>query len=243
MKHVLLLLILSVSVAARAASGDFLPKNLTAGDRQKALEILGFGAQVKLLSSPVPLGGQQGFEVGLSSEYIPVEDIGGLGAKSSAQGEYNYLAINLGKGLAYNVDTFVQFTPIPQSEGSFGYGAQLRWGFFELPRFPAVLSLVIHGGGMNFSNLLSTRTTGADLVMTVAMDDIALYFGGGTARTIGTFAGGARGITAEGDSREEDMTGVHTVFGLAFNMEKLFVAFEVNRVAQSAYGGRIGYRF
>jgi hypothetical protein len=216
---------------------------LSKNDRTAVLGILGFGSQMKMLSSPVPLGGKQGFEFGISSEYIPVEDLGGLGAKSNAKGEYNYMNLSVGKGLPYNVDTYFQFTPLPQSEGVFGYGAQLRWGFYEFRRFPAVMSMVFHGSGTNFSNLLSVRTTGADLVMTVAMDEAALYFGAGTIRTIGTFMGGASGITVDGKTAEEDLLDVHTVFGLSLAFDRVFLALEVDRVVQSSYSARLGYRF
>lgn len=220
-----------------------LPKNLSRSDQKVALEILGFGSQAKLLSSPVPLGGKQGFEFGLSSEYIPVSDIGTLGSKSSTKGEFNFLNLSVGKGLPYNVDTFLQFTPIPQSDGAFGYGGHLRWGFLEFERFPAIMSFLVHGNGMNFSNVLATRTTGLDLVVTVAVDEASLYFGGGTMRSIGTFNGGTGGITASNETEEMDLSGAHAVFGLSFNFEKVFLALEVDRVVQSVYAGRLGYRF
>lgn len=233
--------LLTFASAGRAAM--VLPKNLTPSDRKTMLEVLGFGSQTKILSSPVPLGGKQGFELGLSSEYIPIEDLTGLGDKPDLKGEFNYLTLTLGKGLFYNVDTFIHLTPIPQSEGFFAYGGQLRWGFYEFQRFPGVLSFVLHGAGANYSNLLNTRTTGADLVMTVAIDEASLYFGAGTIHTIGSFAGGTGGITIEGTGQNEDLVGIHTVFGLSLNFGSVFLALEVDRVTQSVYGGRLGYHF
>lgn len=234
------LLTFAVSAASAAIS---LPKNLSESDRETMLQILGFGSQAKLLSSPVPLGGKQGFEVGLSSEYIPIEDLSGLGDKPDVKGEYNYLMLTFGKGLFYNLDTFFHLTPIPQSEGLFAYGAQLRWGFYEFQRFPGLFSMILHGSGANYANVLNTRTTGADLVMTVAIDEASLYFGTGIIRTVGTFAGGPEGITAEGTRQDADLSDVHTVFGLSLNFGPVFLALEVDRVTQSVYGGRLGYRF
>lgn len=229
-------------MAADAAT--HLPKGLTANDRKAMLELLGFGAQSRILSSPVPLGGYQGFEMGLSSEYIPIDDIGTLGdKKTNAKGEFNVVELTLGKGLAYNVDTLFHVTPMPQNEGIFAFGGQLRWGFHEFQRFPAIMSFVFHGSGANFQNLLDTRTTGADFIVTVAMDGAAVYFGGGPIRTIGTFIGGASGINAEGDTIDEDLNGTHSVAGLSMNFGMMFLALEVDRVEQSTYGGRLGVRF
>lgn len=217
---------------------------MTSSDRQIALKILGFGSQAKMFSSPVPLGGSQGFEFGLSSEYILAEDVTKLGAKSANDvKEFNYFTLSMGKGLPHNVDTYAYFTPFPQDEGVSGFGGFVRWGFYEFLRFPAVMSLVLHGSGTNFQNLLNTRTTGSDLLLTVAMPEASLYFGGGPIRTIGSFTGGAFGITAEGTTVEEDLVDMHSVFGLSIQFSSLFVAFEVNRVAQSVYGAKIGFRF
>lgn len=238
----LFLLSLTFSTAAPAAVD--LPKALNESDRERMLQILGFGSQSKLLSSPVPLGGSEGFEVGLSSEYIPIDDLGALGDKqTNAQGEFNSLVLAVGKGLAHNVDTFFHFTPMPQGEGVFLYGGQLRWGFHEFARFPAVASVVVHMSGANYANLLDTRTTGADLVVTVAMEEAALYFGGGPIRSLGTFQGGVKGITAEGVTVDTDLSAVHTVFGLSIGFGRAFFALEIDRVEQSVYGGRLGMRF
>lgn len=210
------------------------------------LQLLGYGAQSKILSSPVPLGGYQGFEVGLSSEYIPIDDLGALGDKdTNAKGEFSFLSLTLGKGLAYNIDTFLHLTPMPQEEGVFAFGGQIRWGFHEFQRFPAIMSFVLHGAGANYANLLDTRTTGGDLIVTVAMDGAAVYFGGGPIRTIGTFVGGPAGqsFTAEGETRDEDLYGTHSVAGLSMNLGMTYLALEIDRVEQSTYGARVGCRF
>lgn len=217
-----------------------LPQQLSGEDRRVLLSILGYGSQSKLLSSPVPLGGSQGFEMGLSSEYIPIEDLSGLGAKTDVRGELSYQVLTFGKGLPYNVDTFVHLTPLQRGNGVSSYGGHLRWGFHEFRRFPAILTFVLHASGANYDNLLDARTTGADLVMTVAMEDAALYFGGGNIRTIGTFR---KVLTVENTETSEDLSGVHTVFGLSLSFGDLFMALEVDRVEQSVYGGRFGLRF
>lgn len=230
-------------ISWRAYAVTAVPKNLTASDREAALNILGFGSAAKLLSSPYPLGGYDGVEVGVSSEYIPLADVASLGAKSTSRNDLNYLNVTLGKGLFYNVDVLLQFTPMPQDESVSVFGGQLRWSFYETKFMPAALSLVVHGSGANFNNLLGTHTTGLDLVGSVNMKDVSLFFGAGQARSVGTFIGGTDGVTDTGNSETADVSSPHTVFGISVKMASVFVALEVDRYVQSTYAGKVGIRF
>jgi hypothetical protein len=237
------LFILIISWQASAVTTFSLPTGLTASDREAALGILGFGSAAKLLASPYPLGGYDGVEVGLSSEYIPLADVASLGNKSNSKSDLNYLNLTLGKGLFYNVDVLLQFIPLPQDEAVSGYGAQIRWGFYETKFMPAALSLVFHGSAMNFNNLLGAHTTGADLIASVNMKDVSLFFGAGQARSVGTFVGGVGGITDSGVTETTDVASPHTVFGISIKMSNVFVALEVDRYVQSTYAGKLGLRF
>lgn len=220
-----------------------LPKNLSAADRESALGILGFGSASKLLSSPYPMGGYDGVEVGVSSEYIPLADVATLGAKSSSRSDINYLNVTLGKGLFYNVDALLQFIPMPQDESISGFGGQVRWGFYETKFMPAALSLVVHGSGVNFNNLLGSHTTGVDLIGSVNMKDVSLFFGAGQARSVGTFVGGTDGVTDTGFTETADVSSQHTIFGISIKMSNVFVALQVDRYVQSTYAGKLGIRF
>ncbi|WP_291515579.1 hypothetical protein [Bdellovibrio sp. ArHS] len=219
-----------------------LPKNLNKGERQRALEILGFGSAAKILDNPYPLGGYTGVELGLASEYIPAEDLSNLGSQTTDKGEINYLTLTFGKGLYYNVDTHVYFTPA-LGNGIQTYGGQVRWGFYEASFFPLTLSAILSGGGANFSNLINVNTLGVNLIATVAMDNVAIYFGGGRVRAIGTFIGGTDGITDDQNTVEEDIVQNHTVFGINIDVSKFFLALEIDRYADSVYSGKLGYRF
>lgn len=255
-----LLLALQALFTFKANAAFEMPRNLTADDRKEVVRILGFGTASRILTQPIPLGGREGFEVGLASEFVPIDDLAGLGSKTVSRGEFNLISMSFAKGLPYNIDTVLHFTPLPQLEGATSYGGQVRWGFLEFAKFPALLSLVLHGSGTSFSsevltasgkqfvNVLNTRTTGYDVICTVQMDEGSLYFGGGTVRSIGTFTGGASGVTTEGasgDTRnaEVDLTDFRTIFGVGFRLDQFFAAVEVSRITQSTYGGKIGFRF
>lgn len=220
-----------------------LPKNLDAADRIRALEILGFGSVSKILDNPYPLGGYSGIEVGVTSEFIPIEDLASLGNKTTDKGEYNFSTLTFGKGLYYNIDTHIYFTPFVQDEKIQSYGAQLRWGFYEAGFFPLTLTAILYAGGANFSNLINVSSQGLDLVATVAMDNVAIYFGGGRVRAIGRFIGGTGGITDTQDTMEHDIVENHTVFGLNVDISKVFIALEIDRYTDSIYSGKLGYRF
>lgn len=240
--HFILMCFLFIVLSSRAVAMS-LPVNLSESDRIRVLEVLGFGSAPKILDKPYPLGGYTGIEVGISSEFIPVEDLASLGNKTSERGELNYYTLSFGKGLYYNVDTYLYFTPFLQNEKVQTYGGQLRWGFYETIYFPISFSAVFFAGGANFSNLFNVTTVGVDLIATVAMDNVAIYFGGGRARAVGRFIGGTDGITDTQETEKQDTTENHAVFGLNIDISKMFVAFEVDRYADSNYSAKLGYRF
>jgi hypothetical protein len=220
-----------------------LPRNLSAADQGRALEILGFGSASKILNNPYPLGGYKGIEVGITTEFIPIEDLSSLGNGATEHGEFNYYTLTLGKGLYYNIDTYLYFTPAVQGEDFQNFGAQVRWGFYEFAFFPLSFSAILYGGGANFSNLINISTFGADLVATVNMDNVAIYAGGGTIRAVGTFIGGPSGITADQETTQQDLLEAHTVFGINISLAKMFVAMEIDRYTDTVYSGKLGVRF
>jgi hypothetical protein len=234
---------LCLCLSATAFAKTTLPKNLDAADRERALEILGYGSSAKILGDPYPLGGYPGVEIGLSTEFISMEDLAALGSKSDDKGDFNFYTLTIGKGLYYNVDVLLYFSPPVQSESFQNYGAQLRWGFYEFSFFPLTLSTVLSGGGANFSNLINVYNMSLDLIGTVNIDNVALYFGGGRARSDGTFIGGANGITDNGETARLGIVHDHTVFGVNISLAKVFVALEIDRYADTTYAGKLGYRF
>nr|WP_295904812.1 hypothetical protein [uncultured Bdellovibrio sp.] len=244
MKFLRLIVFLAFSISVFSAQANTaLPKNLNKEDRIRVLQILGLGSASKILDNPYPLGGYSGVEIGVSSEFIPVEDLASLGSKTTDKGEYNYYTLTLGKGLYYNIDTHVYFTPFGQNEDIQSYGAQVRWGFYEAHFFPLTLTAMIYGGGANFSNLINVSTLGGDVIATVAMDNVAIYVGAGQVRAIGRFIGGADGITDNQTTVEEDILEGHSVFGINVDIAKMFIALQIDRYNDSIYSGKLGFRF
>lgn len=220
-----------------------MPMHLSSSDESRALEILGYGSASKILGNPYPLGGYSGVEIGVTSEFIPLDDLSHLGSKSDDNGELNFYDLTLAKGFYYNVDGLLYFTPPAQTQHIQNFGGQLRWGFYELTSFPISFSTVAYVGGANFDSLISVFSMGADLIATVSLDNVALYFGGGRSRAQGTFIGGSSGITASQQTERKTADEGHSVFGINVSVSQFFVALEIDRYTDSIYSGKLGMRF
>ncbi|WP_413295223.1 hypothetical protein ACLSU7_09125 [Bdellovibrio sp. HCB185ZH] len=230
-------------ICAQAHAMTDLPRNLSTRDQVRTLEILGYGSAAKILGDPYPLGGYSGVEIGLATQFIPVSDLATMGSGTEDKGELSYYTLSLGKGLYYNIDTFVYFSPSLQNEEMQNFGGQIRWGFYEAPFFPISFSALMYAGGANIQNLVNISTVGWDLIGTVNMENVALYFGWGRIRAQGTFIGGTGGITASGNTESQNISEDHTFFGVNVEISKAFIALEVDRYTDSVYSGKLGYRF
>lgn len=225
---------------------------MNASERKIALQILGFGASNKILANPYPLGGYQGIEFGVSSEFIPITEIASLGDNSVNRSELNYYTFSLSKGLYNNFDLGLHFTPAFQEENVSSYGTHVRWGFHEFRFMKGGLSVIMHTSATNYASRMDTRTTGIDLLASFIVDDIALYAGVGEGRSLATFQGAT---VASGESTTDDCDAVqcnpayedarnsHTIFGIAITFTDMFLAFQIDRYYLSTYSGRLGWRF
>lgn len=223
------------------------PVGLSKVERQTLLSTMGFGTAPKVLSNPYPLGGYEGWEVGMSSEFLSLQKVAGLGnapvGQTPSRGEFNFYNVSLSKGLFQNIDTALSFMPSLQGESIAGFGASLRWTFYESPYIPLALATNVYGGGVNVQSKLSSQTTGVDLLCTMAMEDLALYFGLGQAKVVGVFTGGSGGLTDNGETTKEGLSSSHSLFGLAFQLAKMQIAFQVDRYVDPIYGIKVGLRY
>lgn len=239
----LLLVLILLSCNARAAL--LLPTNLSHDDREQALRIIGLGMSDKLLSDPYPLGGYAGFEVGLALENLPTDDLARLGNHlPSPQEDITYPKITIGKGVYENFDFFLDFTPYRRIDELTQFGAMIRWGFYQGQLLPFSGALLVHANSTNASNLLTTRTYGADLMAGVSVGTVSLFGGVGLLQSNGTFTGGTRGITSTGGTENETVNGLHTFVGANLRvLEKAFLAVQLDRTEVPVVSGKLGVRF
>lgn len=240
----ILFLFLSFGLCTASAVALKIPSSLNIKEREKVLQILGFGSSTKLLSDPYPLGGYTGLEIGVSFEQIPTEDLGVLGSQiSKPQDTYTYSTISIGKGVYNNVDVFVHFLPFSESGGVSEYGAQIRYGFYENKTLPYFSSLIFHMNSTNVENKMISKSIGSDLVLGVRVENFALYVGAGMLGVSGKFVGGASGVTESGLEENESISAFHALIGGVFYYEDLFLAVQVDQYDDSIMSAKVGARF
>lgn len=230
-------------IASSSWASIDLPQNMSKGDRETSLRILGFGTSDKILSDPYPLGGYSGFEFGVSVSDIPTDNIKNLGNKlSSGQNDVSYTSISIGKGLYNNFDVFLNFTPYMQTIQMSQFGAQVRWSFYQAETLPFNLSILLNGNSSNIGNQVSLRTIGGDLIGGLNVNRVALYSGIGSITSAGDFLGGPKGVTDSGYQESESVMGLHLLLGFNVKLVDFFISAQVDHYQDTVYSGKFGLR-
>ncbi|MBX9767855.1 MAG: hypothetical protein K2X47_11335, partial [Bdellovibrionales bacterium] len=165
-----------------------LPQNLTEGERREIVRTLGFGTSFRNITEPYPLGGYQGFDLGVSYESIPTGHIASYGNSPSTSAQDASIVLSrltIGKGLFNNIDVYLSVLPLRQSTSVSGYGGLLRWNFFEAPLLPLTVSAVVHASTQNVDNQITTQSQGFDLLGGLTFDLFSLYLGVGHLTALG----------------------------------------------------------
>ncbi len=206
------------------------------------LRTLGYGSAPKILSSPLPLGGNYGVEMAISYEFLNISALSKLGNRQGSGEELSFPIVTFGKGLYYDVDFFLQFSPLPESFQMSYYSALVRWSFAELEHAPVRFSLMFSSGISTFLDVTSIRTTGIDIVLSYFLDDLSLYFGGGYIKTVGIFYSGPQGLASDLQTHIHEEAEFRNVVGLDYDFKTYFLSFEVNRVVDTALAFKMGLR-
>jgi hypothetical protein len=239
----LILLSLFVSSGKLWAAID-LPTNLTTQDRKEALRIIGFGTSTKILTDPYPLGGYAGFELSLSIEDLPTDDLAVLGNHlTNPQQDALYPKLTIGKGLYDNLDLFMNFTPYNHDQHLAQYGGLLRWGFYQATFLPLSSAVLVHVSSANVSNKMTAWTYGLDFIGGINVNNVALYAGAGILRATGNFIGGERGVTDSNAIEKESVTGFHTLAGANVHISDYFFTVELDRYTVSVFSAKAGVMF
>ena len=221
-----------------------LPSQMNQNDRKEVLRIIGFGTSGKILSDPYPLGGYSGFELAISVENLPTDDLSTLGSKlPSPQQDVLYPKLTIAKGLYDNLDFSIHFTPYNKDQQLSQFGGLFRWGFYQATFLPLSASLVVHVHTINVGNQMSSSCYGADLVGGINVNNVSLYAGLGSLRASGTFMGGPNGVTDSSDLARENVTGLHSLAGINVHLAQFFFAVELDRYSVSVFSAKAGVRF
>ncbi|MEY4615782.1 MAG: hypothetical protein RJB66_742 [Pseudomonadota bacterium] len=219
-----------------------LPHQLTSEDRKSALSVLGPATNSRLLSSGYPLGGWQGFEIGLSRHYVPASYLNSLGDQSNQRRDFEYPILTFGKGLYYDFDLILSFVPMFQSESISHTSAQVRRQFWQSPKNIFRVVGLAHAETTNLANQLGIQGYGFNIIGTTTIDKISLFIGVGASSWQGTYIGGARGVTDSGDTEINRVLMAHHLIGFEWPIDNYFVAAEVDRYDSPYYSMKLGYR-
>jgi hypothetical protein len=257
------LFILCNILAINAHAGVIIPYGLTAEDRKEVVRILGISSSTKMLTTPYPLGGYDGFEFGVSLEIIDTEPLAKMGCSpgvgacpNTGDGPHDFQLARfmVGKGLYNNLDLFLHFAPLTSTSNVSSYGGALRYAFFEAQFLPVSASAIVHVTHINVNDELDALTYGADLMFGVVTRDFSAYFGLGQVRAEGTFIGAAGGSGSKVDPADPEVdaytktvptrvTQTHSFVGVSWQLARLFIAGEIDRYPDPVYSARIGLRF
>lgn len=220
-----------------------IPRAMNSHDRHQALKILGFSGVQKIYTDPSPLGGYPGYELGFSYDVIQLKTFEELGTRIDTQKDLSYVSLGFSKGLFYDVDLGMSFTPLPQGAGVAAFSGQIHRQIYK-DFYGVNFSLWLHGNSTSFVNVIHTKNLGVLLTADAPFSFGTLYAGAGYLRCIGSFIGGADGVTDTAETIQEDIYSAHWLLGGTYNLPKnFFIAVEANAVYQVSYGFKFGQRF
>lgn len=259
--------ILILTSAAFSHAFD-IPKGLNATDRDQVVRTLGTNVSTKMLDNPYPLGGYSGFEVGMSAEIIDIRDLRRIGCAPGSPGcanlaysdesEWRFSRFTIGKGLYDDVDIFFHFLMPLGGVNVSDYGGALRWSFYQARFLPINVSVIGHFDQLNYRNRFTNRNVGGELMVGVNVESFAIYFGGGTIHSAGTFIGkdssgncnnnctvdpNDPAVDPNNHTVTNKIVSTHTVIGISAHFENLFAAAEVDRYQDAVYSLKMGLRF
>ncbi len=232
--------ILIILISLEVNASFTFPVSLGPKDRERITEILGLGNSTKLTSNPYPLGGYSGVEVSYGIEQINTEDVGRMGATSTAQKNLTYSRLSFGKGLYNNLDAFVHFIPYSETIGYSEYGGLLRFCFYQAAFIPASFAITIHANASNMGNVYFAQTRGAELTSGLNVGNLSLYVGVGQVWASGLFS---RSLNASGTDERNELASLHTFAGGSFDLEPYFFAIQADQYTQTVFSGKFGLRF
>ncbi|MEZ4872423.1 MAG: hypothetical protein R2827_09315 [Bdellovibrionales bacterium] len=115
-----------------------IPTNLSKDNRTELTEMLGATSSIKTLTHPFPLGGYEGFELGLSLETVDVTNLTNLGAGVAKESSLVIPKITFAKGLYFDLDVFLEFSPLLRQEKVSEFGILVRKSLYQGVYYPII---------------------------------------------------------------------------------------------------------
>jgi hypothetical protein len=237
------MVIITVLIPGLGWGSLIIPKGLSDKDQRDIVNNMGPATAARILSAPYPLGGEQGFELGIGRQFIPTELLSELGNKTEPQKGTSYPILTLGKGLFNDVDMFLTAIPMMQNSNLTHFSAQTRISHWYSSNSPLILSSIWHAGSTTLKNQIGFENYGVDAILTMYLRHICLYAGMGSLFTNGTFIGGIQGITQTGQTETVTQVFAHRIIGVDLRHQAYFFAAQVDTYDKPNYSFKLGYRF
>lgn len=207
------------------------------------MQKIGFAGTTKFISNGYLLGGYDGVEFSSQLESIPFSEITRMSLTSINQPDRVLARLGISKGFYHNIEISFQFIPFFLQTEMSGYSGSLRYSFYEDERLPITVDYLLHGGGINFANLLGIQSVGMDLVVNYYQKYWSFYAGFGQTRIIGTFIGGNNGLTDDNMTATEDFAQNRVFGGVSYDFQSFQVGIHTERFYEESFALKISKRF
>lgn len=217
-----------------------LPQVPTSADQLKIAEVVGFASAAKISTNPQPLGGYDGLQLLVSRDFVNVSTLKGVGTGGTQEDYWPLTRVGIGKGMYYDVDFFFEMTP-PQNENFWAYSGMFRrrvysWDWIHL-------GALLHGSISQVQNLFGSNIFGYDLYAYSQWKLFTFFVGGGQARGIHTFIGGASSLTGQTNNIQYDLLASHLWGGSSYAVGRWTVAGIYEKYYEPVYSVKLGYGF
>ncbi len=207
------------------------------------MRMIGFSGTTKYVANGYLLGGYDGIEFSTQLESIPFATINNLGLTNINQQNEVLTRLGIAKGFFHDLEISFQFIPFFLQTEMSGYSGSLKYTFYDDEHLPITIDYLLHGGGINFANLLGVQSVGMDLILNYFQKYWIFYAGIGQTRIIGTFIGGNNGLTEDNMTATEDLAQNRVFAGLAYDFQTFQMGIQVERFYEGVVNLKIGKRY
>ena len=241
-----IILLLSLLLSQYVYALEF-PKNINFQDQKKIIDSLSVQSQKKHLSDPAPLGGYKGWEGLVSVEALSLSELNDIDP-SLNNSDYIFLPrLQLSKGIYYDIDLSLYFSPLLVNKDIKDFGGQFRWLVLENFRQHYNLSLSFQVNSTNYKDILFSTNLGFDLVVSRLWEQYSLTFGYGFIRNTSRIVGVSSGvnITSSGQEVAKTENNMHVfVAGTRWWTDTLYSSLNLNFYESSIVGSfALGVRY
>lgn len=217
-----------------------LNNGLTTSDREKITRILGVGTTSKNMTSPRPLGSDNGLEISFMMEVLDIDNVSQFILSPQNNKSLYYPKFLIGKGLFESTDVFFHFIPYTESLGLSEVGGVLRYNFYVSSHKLFFASIILNANSANFNNQFIGRNVGGDLLVGLDWNHFSVFSTVGHVGTTGKFTGGTFGVTDSLRDENESANALHLSFGAVYQYSILSLGISYDQFIEQVYSIKLG---